>query len=293
VSLQALRTLVAIAEHGSFARAARALSISQSAISTHMRQLEAELGSPLFDRCKRPPVISENGAMIVAKARDVLARYEDMRGALANDIVQGRLRLGSVGSALTGLMPAVLTSLRSRHPSLHIEIVSGFSEDLLRQVGARALDAAIISDYDASLRDIRWRPFLRERLVLIAPRNVQERGARRLAREYPFIRYRPTAALGRVIDAAIRHARLDVRETMRLDWLEAIEVMVSHGHGISVVPERKFQGHSSVALLRIGLGSISHYRTLGLVESVASRTRKLTDVLFSELTDLVRKDHAC
>jgi DNA-binding transcriptional LysR family regulator len=292
VTLHALRTLVAIAEHGSFARAARALNISQSAISTHVRMLEAELGAPLFDRSKRPPVISEGGATIVAKARDVLARYDDMRGALAGDIVQGRLRLGSVGSALTGLIPAVLTSLRSRHPSLHIEIVSGFSEDLLRQVGARALDAAIISDYDASLRDIRWRPFLRERLVLIAPRNAQEHGARRLAREYPFIRYRPTAALGGVIDAAIRQARLDVRETMRLDWLEAIEVMVSHGHGISVVPERKFQGRSSVAVRRIGFGSVPHYRTLGLVESADSRRRKLADVLFSELTDLVREGDA-
>ena len=61
MSLTALRTLVAIAEHGSFAAAARALHLSQSAISTHMKALEAELETTLFDRTKRPPVLNEAG----------------------------------------------------------------------------------------------------------------------------------------------------------------------------------------------------------------------------------------
>jgi len=289
VSLHALRTLIAIAEHGSFAGAARALDLSQSAVSTQMRALETELGSTLFDRSKRPPAINDAGTLAVARARDLIARYEDMQNGLASDTVQGRLRLGSVGSTLTGLMPAVLTAIRSRHPSLHIEIVSGFSQDLLRQVGNRVLDAAIISDYDSSLRDIEWRPFLRERLVLIAPPDARERGARRLAQTYPFIRYNPNAAVGRIIDAAIKHARLEVRETMRLDWLEAIEAMVSHGHGISIVPERKFQGHSPIALQRVGFCSVPHHRTLGLIEPASSRRRKLTDVLFGQLMALVRQ----
>jgi DNA-binding transcriptional LysR family regulator len=288
VGLYELRTLVAIAEQGSFAGAARALDLSQSTISTQMRALESEFGSTLFDRSKRPPALNEAGTLVVARARDLIGRYEELQSELApDDAVQGRLRLGAVGSTLTGLLPAVLTAIRDRHPNLHVEIVSGFSQDLLRQVGTRVLDAAIISDYDSSLRDIDWRPFLRERLVLIAPPDAREHSARRLTQAYPFIRYSPNAAVGRIIDAAIRHARLDVRETMRLDWLEAIEAMVSHGHGISIVPERKFQGHSPLALQRIGFGS--HHRTLGVIEPTSCRRRKLTDVLFGQLMVLVRQ----
>ena len=290
MNLDALRTLVAIAEYGSFAAAAHALSLSQSAVSTQIKSLEAELKAELFDRSKRPPALNDAGKSGVAKARDLIAGYEAIQNELkSSDSVEGRIRLGAVGSTLTGLMPAVLTVIRRRYPNLHIEIVSGFSDDLLRQVDNRSLDAAIISDYDSSLRDIRWRPFLRERLVIIAPPDAREDSPKRLAQRYPFIRYSQNAPVGRVIEAAIRQARLEVRETMRLDWLEAIEAMVHHGHGISIVPERRVGGGAFFDVKRIDFGAPPHYRTLGIVEPASSRKRKLTDVLFNELMAIVRK----
>jgi DNA-binding transcriptional LysR family regulator len=290
MNLDALRTLVAIAEYGSFAAAAHALSLSQSAVSTQIKSLEAELKAELFDRSKRPPALNDAGKSVVAKARDLIAGYEAIQNELkSSDSVEGRIRLGAVGSTLTGLMPAVLTVIRRRYPNLHIEIVSGFSDDLLRQVDNRSLDAAIISDYDSSLRDIRWRPFLRERLVIIAPPDAREDSPKRLAQRYPFIRYSQNAPVGRVIEAAIRQARLEVRETMRLDWLEAIEAMVHHGHGISIVPERRVGGGAFFDVKRIDFGAPPHYRTLGIVEPASSRKRKLTDVLFNELMAIVRK----
>lgn len=290
MNLHALQTLVTIAESGSFAAAARALGLSQSAVSTQIRSLETELKAELFDRSKRPPALNDAGKSVVAKARDLIASYAAIQTELkSKDSVEGRIRLGAVGSTLTGLMPAVLTVIRRRYPNLHIEIVSGFSDDLLRQVGSRSLDAAIISDYDSSLRDIRWRPFLRERLVIIAPPDAREDNPKRLAQKYPFIRYSPNAAVGRVIEAAIKQAKLNVRETMRLDWLEAIEAMVHHGHGISIVPERRLQSDAFFDVKRINFGTAPHHRTLGIVESASSRKRKLTDVLFNELMALVRK----
>ena len=290
MNLDALRTLVAIAEYGSFAAAAHALSLSQSAVSTQIKSLEAELKAELFDRSKRPPALNDAGKSVVAKARDLVAGSEAIQNELkSSDSVEGRIRLGAVGSTLTGLMPTVLTVIRRRYPNLHIEIVSGFSDDLLRQVDNRSLDAAIISDYDSSLRDIRWRPFLRERLVIIAPPDAREDSPKRLAQRYPFIRYSQNAPVGRVIEAAIRQARLEVRETMRLDWLEAIEAMVHHGHGISIVPERRVGGGAFFDVKRIDFGAPPHYRTLGIVEPASSRKRKLTDVLFNELMAIVRK----
>lgn len=284
MSLHALRSLVSIAEHGSFARAARALNLSQSAISTQMKTLEADLGTILFDRSKRPPSLNEAGSIVVAKARDLIARYEDLQGELGRGReIEGRLRLGAVGSVLTGLMPAVLTAMRSQHPSVHVEIVSGFSQELLRQVAHRTLDAAVISDYQQSNQDIAWRPFLRERLVMIAPVTSRERGAQALAEAYPFIRYSPSAPVGRIIDAALETAKLSVRETMRLDWLEAIEAMVGEGHGISVVPERRYQGASAIPLRRLSFGPRPAFRTLGLAEPAGARKRKLTDALFQQL----------
>ncbi|HZP77780.1 MAG TPA: LysR family transcriptional regulator [Pseudolabrys sp.] len=289
MSLRALRTLIAIAEQGSFAGAARTLNLSQSAISMQMRGLEAELKAALFDRSKRPPSLNEAGRAVVGRARDLVAAYEEIETGLKSQAaVEGRIRLGAVGSTLTGLMPMVLTVIRRRHANLHIEIVSGFSEDLLRQVSNRSLDAAIVSDYDQSLRDILWRPFLRERLVVIAPPDAPDLPLKRLAQRYPFVRYSPNAPAGRMIDRAIKAAGLDLRETMQLDWLEAIEAMVHHGHGISIVPERRFDPGYDVKRLSFG----PYYRTLGIIEPTVSRKRRLTDILFDEFVAVVRRGSA-
>jgi molybdate transport repressor ModE-like protein len=290
MSLRPFRTLVAIAEHGSFAGAARAVNLSQSAVSTQMRGLEAELNVPLFDRSKRPPALTEGGKALVAKARELITSYEDMQSTVASGgEIEGRIRLGAVGSTLTGVLPAVLAVIRDRYPNLHIEIVSGFSEELLRQVVSGSLDAAIVSDFDSSLRDIAWRPFLTEPLVMIAPPDARESDPKRLAQIYPFIRYSPTAAVGRIIERALRQAKLQVREAMRLDWLEAIEAMVQHGHGIAIVPARRFPAEGVFKVKRVPLGPMHHQRTLGIVEPVGSPKRRLTDVLFNELTAIVQR----
>jgi DNA-binding transcriptional LysR family regulator len=293
MSLQALRTLVAIADSGSFAGAARALNLSPSAVSTQIKSLETEFKAKLFDRSKRPPALNEAGESVIDKARTLIASYADLQSDLKlGDAVEGRIRLGAVGSTLTGLMPAVLTVIRQRYPNLHIEIVSGFSADLLRQVRGRSLDAAIISDYDSWLRDIRWRPFLRERLVIIAPPDAREDNPKQLAQKYSFIRYSPNAAVGRVIDAAIKQARLEIHESMQLDWLEAIAAMVQRGHGISIVPERQIESDALFNVRRVNFGSTPHYRILGIVQPATSRKHRLIDVLFDQLMALARKPEA-
>jgi DNA-binding transcriptional LysR family regulator len=80
---------------------------------------------------------------------------------------------------------------------------------------------------------------------------------------------------------------LKVHESMQLDWLEAIEAMVHHGHGIALVPERRFPHEPLFAVKSIALGPERFQRTLGIVEPVASPKRRLTDVLFAELTALL------
>ena len=75
MSLRALRTLQAIARHGSFARAGDAIGLTQSAISLQVKSLEEEFGVQLFDRSRRLPTFTEAGRIVLAKAEEVLALY--------------------------------------------------------------------------------------------------------------------------------------------------------------------------------------------------------------------------
>jgi DNA-binding transcriptional LysR family regulator len=285
--LAVLRTLVMISEHGTFAAAARELKLSQSAVTLHVQSLEAELGRTLFDRSVRPPILTDAGMTVVARARDVLAMAEGMRAEISGDHdITGRLQLGAVGSTLTGILPQALAELRMHHPGLHIEIVSGTSSQLVSMVQRRRLDAAVISDYEEAEKTLEWRPFLRERLVLIAPPDTTGNDVQRLMLSHPFIRYSPSAALGRTIDLAVRRLKLETREGMRLDWLEAIEAMVAKGHGVAIVPERRVRPLDGVRILP--LPGPPEHRTLGMIEAVSNPKRRMTDLVFARIFDLCR-----
>jgi DNA-binding transcriptional LysR family regulator len=288
VNIEIVRTFAAVVDQGSFAGAARALGLSQSAVTTHIQALERDLGHELFDRRQRPPRLTAKGLAAVARARSVLAALDDLKAGTARaDSIEGRLRLGAVGSVLTGVLPRVLTAMRMRYPGLHVEVVSGFTETLLHQVDQRRLDAALISDHTGTDRGLLWRPLMREPLVLIAPIGSGAGDARQLAQDYPFIRYSPNASLGRLIDRALRAAKLEVRDAMQLDWIDAIEAMVEHGHGISLVPKPLFPGPRRDGLRTLPFGAKPSHRIIGLVEPLDSAKQTLTDAVAAEVRALV------
>lgn len=126
LTLDQLRIFVAIADHGSFRAAARALGRAQSGLSNAILNLEAELRLPLFDRSQRRPELTPEGATLLAEARALLIKADALR-AKANGFSQGveaSLRL-----ALDPLLPlpdiaAVLGRLIATYPGVRLELVT-------------------------------------------------------------------------------------------------------------------------------------------------------------------------
>ena len=145
MNLRHLETMLAIAETGSFAAAADRVGVTQSAVSMQMRALEAVIGAELFDRARRPPVLSDLGRGLLGPARAVLRAAEDLLVAASGAALRGRLRLGVIPTAATGLVPDALALLAARAPDLQIRIESGLSVDLARRVSQGALDAALVT----------------------------------------------------------------------------------------------------------------------------------------------------
>jgi DNA-binding transcriptional LysR family regulator len=261
-----LKTFLAIAETGSFAAAARSIYRTQSAVTAQMQALEDRLGMTLFDRTSRPPTLTEAGRNFVPKAADVVADYERLFLEPEEQHLQGHLRLGVVPSVITGLVPRVLVMLRTRHPGLHVELAMGLSAELVSRVKRNLLDVALISDPLEAGMTLRWSPFLREPLALIAPIESPSQSAEDLLETYPFIRYTRQAWVGQLIEHLLRQQSLRVRETMVLDTLEAIIAMVHARLGVSIVPMRLIEPPGSPPVRRVALPGPAVYRTLGLVE---------------------------
>lgn len=256
MSLRALRTLVAIAQHGSFARAAEAVHLTQSAVSLHIRGLEEEFNAPLFDRSRRLPVLTEAGHVALERAREILALYDGIALELGEDgELRGRLRVGAIHTALAGILPAALAALGAEHPHLRVNVASGMSAELATRVEAGELDAAVTTE------PVKPHPYglvstvlYEEGFWVIAPQPLAGVEPRRLLQEQPFIRFDRRAWAGRTIERELRRMRLRVRTTMELDSQEAIVQMVASGLGVSVVPSspRNLQRLGTLAHLPFG-----------------------------------------
>jgi DNA-binding transcriptional LysR family regulator len=284
LSLRALRSFVAIARHGSFAAAAAALGLTQSAVSLQMRGLEQALRARLFDRARRAPTLTAAGRALVARAGEIVALYDGLPAALAGPELAGTLVLGAVPTVLSGVLPDALVALRARHPQVQVRVIAGLSAELAALVERGEADAACVSEPAIRLpAGLAWREFARERLLVIAPPDAPAGSDRALLARYPFIRFNRRAWAGRLIDAQLRRRAIAVNEVMELDSLEAIALMVSRGLGASIVPERAAGVALPARLVRRPFGRPPLIRRLGLVERAGHPRAALTAALLARL----------
>lgn len=284
MSIRHLKTFVTIADRGSFIEAAEAVFVTQAAVSMQMKALEEELGISLFDRTKRPPMLNEAGLSLVPKARGIVRNYEQfMETSLTAEKLSGHLSVGAVPTALTGVLPTALASLRRSLPQLHISVSTGPSSSLVTQVERGALDAAIISEPQTERQGFIWSAFAREPLIVIAPMDAPDESPEALLKSCPFIRFSRSAWVGRMIDDHLKERGIDVQDSMELNSLEAIGTMVYHGLGVSVVPHRNIQYPGALPVKRLPFTQKAPERILGIIEREDNPKRHLTDVLVKEL----------
>jgi DNA-binding transcriptional LysR family regulator len=134
-----------VAAEGSVTRAAQRLQRVQSNVTTRLRQLEAELGTPLFLRDGKRMVLTAEGETFLGYANRLLALEQEARGAISPGRPAGRLRLGSMESTAASRLPGPLARFHARWPAVALELTMGPSQRLVDAVQGHALDCALIA----------------------------------------------------------------------------------------------------------------------------------------------------
>ena len=181
MTLVQLRHLIALAETGSFSRAAQAQFLTQPALSRSIRALEDELGMPLFDRIGRRIELTAFGRATLERARLLVSDADELQGSgrRSREGERGVLRIGMGSGPGALLMTPLLMTVALDHPQVHVEIARGATELLVQSLRARSLDALVV---DA--RSLQPAPDLRTDLL------VEMRGAFMVRRGHPLTRRR-------------------------------------------------------------------------------------------------------
>ena len=146
MELRQLEYMVAVADEGQFTRAADRCGVAQSALSSSVRSLERELGSPLFARTTRRVSLTEAGRAFAVEARRVLAGARSARQVVeeVRGLHRGTLSVGTIPSAAVWFdAPRLLGAFCRAHPGIDLTTVAGPAPTLLDQVASGALDVAV------------------------------------------------------------------------------------------------------------------------------------------------------
>ena len=287
MNLRYLKTFIAVAEHGNFARAANAVGLTQSAVSMQIRTLENLLGIQLFDRSQRPAALNERGKALVRRAREIV----DLYGSMIKDVdsqadLPGVLHLGAVRSAISGIMPRALEELNEKFPSVRLTAMHALPGELIERVEQGALDGALVSEPQYLPPQLRWTAIMEEPLVVIAAADAQGDTFDDLLCSHPYIGLNRGDWGGRLIGEYLTSRGLALRPIMEFDTVEAVIKVVQRGVGVSILHQGCIDHPQHSKLRSIPFGEPPLTRRLGMLYRPVAPSAMLFGVLIGTLERL-------
>lgn len=233
--LTLLRSFLEVAEVGAISPAARRLYVTQPALSRRLQQLEAELGTPLFERSSRGVALTEEGRFVQREARVLIERYAHLKegvAALAN-LEAGTVRIGGGATAVSFLLPGAIASFQQTHPSVLFQVKEAGSRDTERDVAAERLELGIVTlPIEPSLAgELEATPLVQDRILLVAsadhPLAARKRVPVSALDGEDLVGFESPSAIRSLIDGALREVGVQMNVVMELRSIPAILRMVA------------------------------------------------------------------
>jgi len=239
VSLRQLRVFETVARLSSYTRAAAELHLTQPAVSMQVRQLEDEVGLPLFEKLGKHISLTEAGREIFHYSRGIGRSLQEMEDVVESlkGVSWGRLNI-AVASTVNYFAPRLLAVFHQRYPGIGLQLDVTNRERLVHQLQANAVDMVLMGQPPPGV-DVESEIFMDNPLVVIAPPGhpfvgEQPIGIRRLAEEV-FVMREPGSGTRQAMERFFAEHGVTIRHGMRMTRNEAIKQAVRAGLGLSVV----------------------------------------------------------
>lgn len=258
-TLRQLEIFVAIARHGSVSGAAGEVSLTQSAASTALAELERQSGQRLFDRVGRSLRLNERGRNLLPKAVELLDRASEIDDLLRGHEAVGQLDVGATLTIGNYLATLIVAEFLQRHPQARVRLVVRNTAHLLEALATHAVDLGLVEG-DCRHPDLEVVPWIDDELAVFCapdhPLAGRQAGVKRLLKE-PWILREPGSGTRETFDAAFRHHLSNLQVRLELEHTEAIKRAVESGLGLGCISRLALRD----AFRR---GSLVEVRTSGL-----------------------------
>jgi len=280
MELRQLESLVAIADGGSFSRAAIALNLAQPSLSRQIALLEAELGQRLLVRTGRGVDLTAAGEVFIVHARQMLETARRGRDAM-NDLGKepgGRVTVGMPPRVAMGLSVPLVRSFRERFPRAVITVLEGLSLSLRESLVAGRLDLALMFDPQPSPQ-LAYETLMREQLLLVAPpkSRLPPRVALASLSGYPLVLPSAPNAIRGLLDEILGPRGVTLNVLAEVGAVQTVLALVAEGVGCTVLPESALAARPGAERLpHAPLGPPAIRNTLVLATPLARPGTRLT-----------------
>lgn len=231
----------AVAEEGTFTRAAERLHVSQSAVSRQLQLLEEELKTTLFHRTGRGVTLTDPGRLLLTTANRINRDLNEVVSQISQtqELQRGVLKLGAGMTVCLYILPKLLKKFRAMYRNLDLRVAAGTADEILRLLRVNELDLALLT-LPIVDDDLEVKPVLKEEMVVATARGhvlTRERHveARKLAR-HPMVLFESGSNTRHVLDEFFREQQIPVNVVMETENVEIIKAMVANGLGITIIP---------------------------------------------------------
>jgi len=242
MEIHQLRYFIAVADEGSFSRAAAKVRVAQPSLSQQIRKLEAEVGQPLFDRLPRSVVLTEAGRCFIDYARQILASIGDARRCVdeLKGEVAGALAVGAISTIAPYVLPELVVTFQKHYPKVTLEIVEDVTAGITRRIEAGELDVALASTCQQS-PTLRREALASEPLLALVPEGhpLAKKTMVELddLKSQRFLLLHEMHCLSQQVNHLLESRRLRPEIALAGSQLSTIANMVAASIGVSIVPQ--------------------------------------------------------
>jgi DNA-binding transcriptional LysR family regulator len=239
LSLDRPRTLVTIADLGSFVAAARSLHLSPPTVSLHVADLEARIGAPLLLRERGRVLPTGVGNTLVERARLLLNQSESMLEDVRRQVqgMSGRVRMSASTPVIAHLLPPVLERLTREHPGIDLRLAVHTSQEALTRVAEGSLDVAVIALPQPKFSGVQVHAWRRDPVVALVPAAWPHpaRATPAWLASRPLILNDSRTRLSRMTAEWFAAAGHQPRPRIEHNYNEAIKSLVAAGYGATLL----------------------------------------------------------
>ncbi len=267
MELHQLQYFVAVAEVGSFSKAARRCSVAQPSLSQQIIKLEHELGQRLFERLGRSVILTAAGQALLPQAQRILSEVQSIKSGIADAVStgRGRLAVGLIPTLAPFVLPRALACFAQRFPEAELEVLEHTTDALLERLVSLELDVCFLS-LPVKHRLIEMEELHSEPLLLALPQDhplaaQPALGVDRL-RDSPFIALNEDNCLTQQVDAFCYEQQIAPTVVCRVAHLSTLQSCVAAGMGVALVPAMLVRADPSERCVYRPLADAAPRRTL-------------------------------